>query len=299
MLQSLKNWMLPIAMLIGALFHSYIEVLGFLTPVLIFCMLFLTFCKTSPRHIKFSRLHLLLLLVQLCGSLLVYAAIAPFNTEVAQGMLICVLMPTATAAAVITGMLGGNIAFLASFVLLSNVAVAVAAPVIFSLLGTDSHLPFWDSFRYIFSQVAPLLTLPLLGAWLVQWLLPRVHQRLLSVQILSFYMWSLALTVVTGRMVAFLVSQTNPHYQNEVLLAVGSLAICILQFYTGRRLGSRYGNTVAGGQGLGQKNTILAIWMAQVYLCPTAAVGPAAYVLWQNIINSWQLWRKRKSEMKG
>ena len=89
---------------------------------------------------KFSRLHIWLLLIQLCGSLLVYVVIVPFNAELAQGILICVLAPTATAAAVITGMLGGNIAFLASFVFLSNVLVAVAAPVIFSFLGTNSDL---------------------------------------------------------------------------------------------------------------------------------------------------------------
>ena len=215
MLQLLKNWMLPVAMLTGALFHTYIGVLGFLTPTLIFCMLFLTFCKISPRHMKFSRLHIWLLLIQLCGSLLVYVVIVPFNAELAQGILICVLAPTATAAAVITGMLGGNIAFLASFVFLSNVLVAVAAPVIFSFLGTNSDLPFWESFGYICRQVVPLLILPLLGAWLVQWLLPRVHQWLLSVQILSFYMWSLALTIVTGRTVTFLLEQPDPHYETK------------------------------------------------------------------------------------
>ncbi len=296
MLQVLKNWMLPIAMLTGALFHSYISLLGFLTPTLIFCMLFLTFCKISPRNMKISPLHIWLLVIQLVGSLLIYALLAPFNEEVAQGVLICVLAPTATAAAVITGMLGGSIAFLATFVFLSNIGVALLAPVIFSFLGTNSSLPFWHSFGYICRQVVPLLIFPLLGAWLVQYLLPRFHQWLLSVQILAFYMWSLALTVVTGRTVTFLLEQSNPHYWNEVLLAVLSLVVCCLQFWLGRRLGRGYQNTVAGGQGLGQKNTILAIWMAQIYLCPTASVGPAAYVLWQNIINSYQLWRKRKQE---
>lgn len=290
--------MLPIAMLMGALFHSYIGLLGFLTSTLIFCMLFLTFCKISSRHVKFSRLHMWLLLIQLCGSLLVYAVLAPFNTELAQGIMICVLAPTATAAAVITGMLGGNVAFLAGFVFLSNVLVALSAPVLFSFLGTNSALPFWESFGYICRQVVPLLILPLVGAWFVRYFLPRFHRRLLSVQILAFYMWSLALTIVTGRTVTFLLEQPDPHYANEIGLALLALGICILQFYTGRRLGRRYGNTVAGGQGLGQKNTILAIWMAQIYLCPTAAVGPAAYVLWQNLINSWQLWKKRKSETK-
>lgn len=247
---------------------------------------------------KFSRLHIWLLLIQLCGSLLIYGAIAPFNAEVAQGILICVLAPTATAAAVITGMLGGSIAFLASFVFLSNVGVALAAPVIFSFLGTNSDLPFWESFGYIGRQVVPLLIFPLFGAWLVQYLLPRLHRWLLSVQILAFYMWSVALTIVTGRTVTFLLEQPDPHYGNEILLAFLALMVCIFQFWLGRRLGRRFDNLIAGGQGLGQKNTILAIWMTQIYLCPTAAVGPAAYVLWQNIINSWQLWKKRKNEMK-
>lgn len=288
--------MLPIAMLTGALFHSYVGMLGFLTPTLIFCMLFLTFCKISPKNMKFSRLHLWLILIQLGGSLLIYGAIAPFNTEVAQGILICVLAPTATAAAVITGMLGGNIAFLASFVFLSNIGVALSAPVIFSLLGTNSTLPFWESFGYIGRQVFPLLIFPLFGAWLVHYLMPRFHRWLLSVQILAFYMWSLALTIVTGRTVTFLLEQPDPHYWNEILLAVLSLVVCVFQFWLGRKLGKIDHNTVAGGQGLGQKNTILAIWMSQIYLCPTAAVGPAAYVLWQNIINSWQLWKKRKEK---
>ena len=45
---------------------------------------------------------------------------------------------------------------------------------------------------------------------------------------------------------------------------------------------------------MGQKNTILAIWMAQNYLDPLCSIAPAAYVLWQNIINSIQLWKKGK-----
>ncbi|KAB6399846.1 transporter, partial [Bacteroides xylanisolvens] len=27
-----------------------------------------------------------------------------------------------------------------------------------------------------------------------------------------------------------------------------------------------------------------------------SSVAPGSYVLWQNIINSWQLWKKRKKE---
>ena len=81
-------------------------------------------------------------------------------------------------------------------------------------------------------------------------------------------------------------------------MAFFALVICVAQFALGRYVGRRYGDPVSGGQGLGQKNTILAIWMAQVYLNPLASIAPASYVLWQNLINSWQLWRKGKSDLQ-
>ena len=78
------------------------------------------------------------------------------------------------------------------------------------------------------------------------------------------------------------------------MLALGAAVICIVQFKTGWYLGNKYGNKVAGGQGLGQKNTILAIWMAQTFFNPVVAIAPASYIVWQNLINSYQLWKHRK-----
>ena len=90
--------------------------------------------------------------------------------------------------------------------------------------------------------------------------------------------------------------QDASNYVNEIWMALLALAVCCAQFLAGRRIGRRYRNKIAGAQGLGQKNTILAIWMAQTYLTPIASVGPAAYVIWQNLINSYQLWAKRHRE---
>ncbi|MCD8192975.1 MAG: transporter, partial [Tannerellaceae bacterium] len=113
---------------------------------------------------------------------------------------------------------------------------------------------------------------------------------------LSFYLWAISLTIVTGNTVKFLVTQDTPDYKVEIGLAMVALIICVAQFIIGRRIGWRYNDPVSSGQGLGQKNTILAIWMAQVYLNPVSSVAPAAYVLWQNIINSYQLWLKGKKD---
>ncbi|MBP7920024.1 bile acid:sodium symporter family protein [Macellibacteroides fermentans] len=297
MLKFIKDWMLPLAMLTGALSYRLVGYISFLTPYLIFTMLLLTFCKLSPREMRLHPLHKWLLLIQLVGCVVVYGLVYLYDPVVAQGALICVLAPTATSAAVITGMLGGSVAFLTNYVLLCNIGVAIMAPVLFSFMGSQSEMPFFESFLFICRQVGPLLILPLVFAWSLRAFLPKLHARILSVHKLSFYLWAVALTIVTGSTVRFLVEQQDPDYTVEIGLAVVSLVICVGQFLLGRRLGKRYGDPVSSGQGLGQKNTILAIWMAQVYLNPIASIAPAAYVLWQNSINSYQLWLKgRKNE---
>lgn len=289
--------MLPLAMLTGALSYRLVGYISFLTPYLIFTMLLLTFCKLSPREMRLHPLHKWLLLIQLVGCVVVYGLVYLYDPVLAQGALICVLAPTATSAAVITGMLGGSVAFLTNYVLLCNIGVAIMAPVLFSFMGSQSEMPFFESFLFICRQVGPLLILPLVFAWSLRAFLPKLHARILSVHKLSFYLWAVALTIVTGSTVRFLVEQQDPDYTVEIGLAVVSLVICVGQFLLGRRLGKTYGDPVSSGQGLGQKNTILAIWMAQVYLNPIASIAPAAYVLWQNSINSYQLWLKgRKNE---
>jgi BASS family bile acid:Na+ symporter len=42
---------------------------------------------------------------------------------------------------------------------------------------------------------------------------------------------------------------------------------------------------------VGQKNTIFAIWLSLNFLNPIASIAPTAYIVWQNLINSWQMWK--------
>ena len=208
--------------------------------------------------------------------------------------MICVLAPTATAAAVITGMLGGNVASIATYTLISSLAVALVSPLVFALLGGNLEMEFADSMWYICKQVIPLLVFPCLLAFGLAKFVPKVHLQLKKLQVLSFYIWIFALTLVTGNTVYFILHQENPDLTKEGWMAVLAFFICLFQFGVGRYLGDRQGDAVTGGQSLGQKNTILAIWMAQVYLNPLSSIAPAAYVLWQNLMNSWQLWRKNR-----
>jgi BASS family bile acid:Na+ symporter len=286
-------------MTLGALTHAWMWHLSFLTPYLIFLMLLITFCKMSWKEIRFHRAHVWLLLIQLAGNVLAYVLIRPFNEVVAQGARLCILAPTATAAAVITGMLGGNVGFLTAYLLFCNVAVAVMAPVEFTMIGVHGELPFLQSVWQICGKVFPILILPLLVAFAFRRWAPKVHGMLLSVPKLTYYLWAVALTIVTGITAHDMLNRESANLRTGLGLAAVSLVICGLQFLVGRRIGRHYGDPVSSGQGLGQKNTILALWMAQTYLHPLTAIAPAMYILWQNIINSWQLWLQNRKIRKG
>ena len=189
-LQQFKNWMLPFAMITGGLFYPFFSQLAPVIPYLIFCMLLVPYCKISLTRIRIKPLHLFLILIQIIGGLGIYTALSFYDPLVAQGIFICVLAPTATSAAVITGMLGGNVASLATFSLLSNLCVAVLSPLIFSFIGEHVSMPFGHSFGIICRQMIPLLILPFVLALLLRRFLPRVHHEIKKRQELSFYMWS-------------------------------------------------------------------------------------------------------------
>lgn len=244
--------------------------------------------------------HVWLLLFQTVSclaiaALLVFCPMDELYREVFEGAMVCLVCPTATAAAVITGKLGGSAASLTTYTLASNLLAAIAVPLVFPLVEPHADITFWLAFLKILSKVFPLLLCPFLLAWLLRIWVPKVHHWLLERHDAAFYLWGVALAIVSGQTVRSLVNSTAPGYV-EILIALAGLVTCCLQFYLGKRIGGHYKERISGGQALGQKNTVLAIWMAYTYLNPLSSVGPGSYVLWQNIINSWQLWKKRKKE---
>ena len=296
--QRLKPWMLPIAMLGGILFHNFIDNIAFIAPYLIFVMLLITFCRVKPKEFRVTTLSFGLLTVQVAGSLALYFLLLPFGKEIAEGTFICVFCPTATAAPVITGMLGGSVPRLATFSIISNITVAFLAPILFTMMGSETQILFTESLRIIAMKVVPLIILPLVVALIMMRLTPKLHRTIASHQSLSFYIWAVSLFIVVGRAVSFVMSEPAEMIPEMLWLALLSGIVCCAQFYIGRRIGRRCGDKIAGAQGLGQKNTVLAIWMALTYLHPISSVAPAAYVAWQNTINSAQLYYKTKRESK-
>lgn len=295
--QLLKSWILPISMLGGILFHNHIDKLSFITPYLIFIMLTITYTKLKISEFRITKFQWSLLGVQILGGALFYAALYFINPNIAAGAFICFFMPTATAAPVITGMLGGSITKIATYSLLSNLIVAIAAPSCLSFIRGNG-IDFMESFATICAEVIPLLLIPFVTAILLKFSVPRIHSAIASHQSISFWIWALSLFIVMGQAVSFMIKQPAEELPEMFFLTIAALGVCCVQFFIGRKIGSHFGDKISGAQGLGQKNTILGLWMTLTYLNPIVSVAPAAYIVWQNTINSWQLYRKTKHENK-
>lgn len=311
----LRDWMLIIGMIAGAsaylLYHAVpalhpagpvlLVLCRKIQPVLLFLMLFLSFCKIEPRQMRLHGWMGWLLLIQgglftLLALLLAFVPGIPLRAGVEAAML-CLICPTATACAVVTGKLGGNMAGVVTYTVLINLLVSVLVPLLVPLIHPMEGLSFFSAFLKILSKVFPLLIMPCLLAWLIRWLLPGLHSRLLRYTDASFYIWAVSLTL------AILMS-TRAIVQNEgspwILAEIGvaSLLACIFQFWAGRRIGSRYGCHISAGQALGQKNTVFGIWMGYTFLTPVISVAGGFYSIWHNVFNSWQLYRKRVGKLE-
>jgi predicted Na+-dependent transporter len=180
----------------------------------------------------------------------------------------------------------GNLTTMGVYTLLSNLVVAFMAPIYFSFIGGCAKLSFWGSFGLIFAKIAPVLILPFILAVSIQKFSPTLNTKILKLQFISFYLWALALTVVIAKIINFILNQQGISLWFMIGAGILALIICIIQFALGKYIGNRYGDKVAGGQSLGQKNTVLAIWMSQTYLNPISSIIPAIYVILQNVYNS-------------
>lgn len=307
----IKNWMLIFAMICGiAGYFIYVNIpfldptheiankaIRILQPLLIFSMLFLTFCKINPKKLRLCKWHGYLLLFQtgVFVLLAVLLALMPHSgmRVVIEGTMLCIICPTATAAAVITKKLGGNAAHLTTYTILINLAVALIVPLMVPFVHPNPDMSIWSASLLILGKVFPLLLLPLIAAILIRYLLPRLHFILTHFQNLAFYLWAVALALACTVTVRSIVHSTES-IATQLCLVVSSLVCCALQFYLGRRIGGRYNDRISGGQALGQKNTVLAIWMGFTFFTPVTAVVGGFYSIWHNIVNSWQLYEHQK-----
>lgn len=339
---------LSLAMVVGVIGFPIFRHLTWMLPPLIFLMLFFTFCKINPLDLRLRAWHCVVLITQLgLGIGIYYGLLALANSLsyipcaigerdiaiISQGLMLCVLMPTASAAAIIAGKLGGSVQNLTSFTMLSNLATAIVVPLFFPVVNPSAGIAFGQAFWMILRRITPLLLCPFFAAWLLRILYNLYHRKAhtgktftLAKQwaVMPFYIWTITLIILMADLTYTIIHQPYSPW-TIAILCIGSLITCLLQFGLGKVIGHHLPATTKGedyrdvlinpdaanysmeqvsritaGQAFGQKNTTLAIWMAQTYLIPVASMAPAAYIIWQNLFNSIQLNRAgRKANKKG
>ncbi len=312
----LKDWTLVISILAGifgyflyasipALIptHRFVSnAVSVIQPLLIFCMLFLTFTKINLRELRFRPWHLWLLLIQCglftgIGSILIVLPHSGLRV-VLEGAMLCLICPTATAGAVITKKLGGNVNDITTYTVLINLANAMLIPALVPFVHPNPTLSVGTAALLILGKVFPLLLLPLVSAVLLRALFPTVIRKVSQYQELSFYLWAVALALALAVTTRSIVHSTVAISTQLWLVAV-SLVCCLFQFWAGRKIGALYDEKITAGQSLGQKNTVLAIWMGYTFFTPVTSIVGGFYSIWHNLINSYQLYEHKKLEKAG
>lgn len=307
MKQFIKNWSLPLTMLLGICLYVVAHALHLpdavkttinngikiVQPALIFSMLYLSFCKIDFNQLRLRPWHGFLLLFQIgmMGVLSVVLRYLPHSNFylIVECLLACIICPTATASVVIVEKLKGNPATLLMYNILINLSVAVTVPV-FIPIFMQGEVGFLETFKAIVAQVCPVLMIPLILARLTDRFLPTLRDKIRQVKDLAFYLWMVALALAMATATrAF----AHTAIDGTTLLGIMGItaAACLMQFFIGRKIGKPFGDSISAGQALGQKNTVFVIWLAYTFMDPICAVAGGFYSIWHNTVNSWQLYK--------
>lgn len=266
-------------------------------PLMIFAMLFITFCNVNPRRMALRPWHWWLIAVQ-AGVYLLLTGVAmllgdSYAKIVVEGAMICFICPVATAAAVVTRRLGGSATQIVTYTILINLVASILIPATVPLVMPEHHGDLWGSMLTILGKVLPLLLLPLMLAWIVRSVSLRVHYYISSHRDLAFRLWVVSLALAMAVTTRMFVKSSVPLWVDGWLVAVTAVC-CLGQFAIGRLIGSRYRSRTTAGQALGQKNTVLAIWLGYTFYNPVTALVGGFYSIFHNVINSYQLYKRPK-----
>ncbi len=198
------------------------------------------------------------------------------------------LSPTATAAAVVMSFLGGEIGYVITAFMITNLGIAVLTPLLLPLVlpaGTAV------STAGVVGSVTLVVFVPLVLARIVRWLVPAAAGWPPRLRNPIFLLWAFVIFLVAAHASHFLRSLPALPLGPLAGILGTSAAVCAANFALGSAIGAPRFRREAS-QALGQKNTAFTIYLALAYASPLAALGPTFYVVWHNLWNSWQLRRR-------
>ena len=297
-----------------ALWKSYNKVLGLLLMIvlgvlfpqfhglsiyiqyLLMLMLFFAFLDINIQTQSFHKGVIWVVLANITVAFSAYWILRPFNLNLALAAFITGIAPTAIAAPVIISFIQGQVEYVVSAVLLSNVVMSFVLPVVLPfVVGDVVQISVWQ----VLKPVLVTMFVPLILAQVSKMLPEKTQSVIRSGKKISFPLWLLALFIMCAKAADFLRNDVAASLLTVLSIAVISLFICIVDFSVGALLGGEHFR-LESSQSLGQKNNSFVIWIALTFINPLVAMGPTFYILYHNIYNSWQIYRfeKRRIEEK-
>jgi len=279
-------------MLLGALAPQF-HILSFLVQYLLMAMLFFAFLDIEFKPQTFQKSVLWVLLANVAVAFMSYVVLASFDIMLALTAFLTAIAPTAIAAPVIIGFIKGEIEYVVTAVLVTNVSSALIIPLALPfLLGTDVQI----SIREVLQPVLIVMFVPLILARVVSRFSLRTQAFIRKGKSFSFPIWLINLFIISANASNFLRNENSNSTFTLLTIALISLVICIVNFGVGALLGGRR-NWQEASQSLGQKNLSFVIWIALTFVNPLVAMGPTFYVLYHHLYNSWSIYQfeKRRS----
>ncbi len=280
---------LVLAFTLGAIFHTQLVHLRDIIPYSIALMLFLSFIGIEREKLKPQRSHLFLLLLLQLGWVVAWGIPYLLGYRVlSESLFFCAAAPIASASPVIIALIRGKVEYMTTAMLLSHLAFILIIPLVLPFILETADASYWMLITQLFQEFALLLLLPSSLVILMRYLIPSSREWGKKNANLSLIIWIFNLTVITATGTQNILAM-NLSFHDLYPMALGALIICALGFTLGYHLGKpHYAREFS--QGLGQKNTILTLYIAsQSYAHPLAYVAPAFYVIFHNLANAIQI----------
>lgn len=291
---------MPAAILLG-IFLPQAHFLSAILPFSIGLMMILTFIeKISPQEhgVTFKiEAHAFLTSLVLCAALVgAYYAFGLSKALLLGGLIVC-LAPPANAAPAMTKILGGNPVLALKILIVGHLIACFTIPLIFGYFTGNSGEYFAMS-RRIFNSIQPIISIPLAIALGLRAFYPEIADKVENYQKYTLYIWCFNVFIIISR-ASYDIRSMGPEqlwrsgvFQEELVL---SAVLCGLLFFLGWFFDRKH-HPIEGSQSMGQKNTMLVIWISQAYAGSVAALCPVFYVVWQNIVLSWMSRGKKKKK---
>ena len=289
MKQQLRSFLMVLSFLIGGIFHAPISEYGWLLPYGITVMLSITFLGLDTAQLRPRLMHLWVLLALQAVWVVAFAAARMMgNPDLAEAVYYCGAAPIASAAPIIVHLLRGNVGFITTAMVLSQGVFAVLTPFVLPFVVNSPELSYMELMLIVAKQIALVLGVPAVVACTLRMIYPACKSWSGRLKDVSLGIWNFNLIVVSA-IGTHRILQMDYSLWDMLPMAMGAVVVCAVGFLAGYRLGYPELKRECS-QALGQKNTILTLYIAgQSYASPIAYIGPVFYVFCHNMANAIQL----------